>query len=67
MKPKPHEAEKDFGKDMKTFEQQPDKTKELELLEDQAEKAIGQKNVDLHKTIRDKSKLGTPRLSGSKV
>lgn len=41
---------------MKTFEQLPDKTKELELLKDQAEKATGQERVDLQKTIGNKSK-----------
>lgn len=55
MKPKPHESEKDFGKDLKTFEQLPAKIKELELLKDQAEKSTGQESVDLHKMIRDKS------------
>lgn len=56
MKTKPQETEKDLGKDMKTFEQQPAKIKELLLLEDRAEKVTGQESVDLHKTIRPKSK-----------
>jgi len=55
MKPEPPATENDFGKDMKTFEQLPAKTKELELLKDQAEKSTGQESVDLHKIIRDKS------------
>ena len=62
MKPEPLETEKDLGKDLKTFEQLPAKTKELELLKDQAEKATGQESVDLNKRIRDKSKEGDPRL-----
>jgi hypothetical protein len=56
MKPEPQEIKKDFGKDLKTFEQLPAKTKELELLKDQAEKANGQESVALNKMIRDKSK-----------
>ncbi len=56
MKPQPQETEKEVGKDMKTFEQLPAKTKELEVLKDQAEKATGQESVALHKTIQDKSK-----------
>ena len=41
---------------MKTFEQLPAKTKELELLKDQAEKSTGQESAALNKKIRDKSK-----------
>lgn len=65
MKPEPPKIEKDLGNDLKTFEQLPAKTKELELLKDQAEKATGQRSVALNEMIRDKSKQGTPRLSGS--
>ena len=56
MKPEPQKAEKDFGKDLKAFEQLPANTKELEILKDQAEKATGQESVALNKMIRDKSK-----------
>jgi hypothetical protein len=56
MKDKPPEAEKDFAKDLKTFEQLPARTKELDVLKDQAEKATGQESVALNKIIRDKSK-----------
>ena len=56
MKPKPSETKKDLSKDLKTFEQLPAKTKELELLKDQAEKETGRESVDLNKRIRDKSK-----------
>lgn len=56
MKPEPQQPEKDFGKDQKTFEQLPAKTKELELLKDQAEKATGEESVALNKKIQDKSK-----------
>jgi hypothetical protein len=55
MKPEPQETEKDLGKDLKTLEQLPTKTKALLLLQDQMEKATGQENVDLHQMTRDKS------------
>ena len=64
MKPEPKKTEKDFGKDLKTFERLPAKTKELELLKDQAEKTTGQESVTLDKKIRIKSKQGVPRLPG---
>jgi hypothetical protein len=55
MNPEPPPVEKDFTKDLKTFEQLPAKSKELELLKDQAEKATGRESVILNKMIRDKS------------
>jgi hypothetical protein len=62
MKPEPQETEKDLGKDLKTFEQLPATTKELEVLKDQAEKATGQESVALNKEIRDKANEEDPRL-----
>ena len=56
MKTEPRKAEKDFGRDMKAFEQLPAKTKEMLILKDQAEKATGQEGVALHKMIRVKPK-----------
>ena len=56
MKPRVHRTEKDLGKDLKTFEQLPAKTKELEILQHQTEKATGQENLALHKLILEKSK-----------
>ena len=56
MNPEPQETEKNFGKDLKMFEQLPAKTKELDLLKDQAEKSTGQEGVVLNQIIRDKSK-----------
>ena len=56
MKPKSSTVEKNLGKDLKTFEQLPAKTKELELLQDRAEKTSGPENVALHNKIRAKSK-----------
>jgi hypothetical protein len=55
MNPEPSPTEKDFSKDLKTFEQLPAKSKELELLKDQAEKATGKESIILNKMIRDKS------------
>ncbi len=49
-------VEKNFDKDLKTFERLPDKTKELELLRDQGEKSIGQACANLNKMIWEKSK-----------
>jgi hypothetical protein len=60
MKPEPPTTEHDFGKDLKTFEHLPVKTKELLLLQDQMEKSTGQENNDLNKVIRDKSQRGAP-------
>ena len=56
MNPEPPMPEKNFGQDLKTFEQLPAKTKELELLKDQAEKATGEESAALNKLIRDKAK-----------
>ena len=56
MQPNPQRIGKDLGKDLTTFEKLPRRTKELELLKDRAEKAIGQENVALTKEIRAKSR-----------
>lgn len=55
MNPEPPKTEKTFAKDMKTFEQLPAKTKELELLRDRAEKATGKEGLALNKAIQIKS------------
>ncbi len=55
MQPEPTETEKDIGKDLETFARLPAKTKELEALQEQAEKTIGEENAALHEKIRDKS------------
>ena len=57
MKPRALQSEKEFGKDMKTFEQLPAKTKELIILQQQAEKATGPAAVVLNKVIREKARL----------
>jgi len=60
MKPSAHKTEKDLGKDLKSFEQLPAKTKELEILQHQLEKATGPENLALHKLIGEKSKPSGP-------
>ena len=65
MKPRPPQTEKEFGKDMKTFEQIPAKTKELLLLQQQAEKATGPAAVVLNKVIRQKANLKSFRLTAA--
>lgn len=55
MKPKPQNPSKDFGKDQTSLEQLPRKTRELLILQDQAEKSTGQEKIDLEKVARDKA------------
>jgi hypothetical protein len=55
MNSQPEETEKELGPDLKTFESQRAKTKELEILQDQAEKAVGEKKAQIHREIRDKA------------
>ena len=52
MKSNQTETEKDPAKQLKTFEQQPAKARELEVAEDQAEKSIGRERVEKNKKIR---------------
>ena len=56
MTTEPPVTEKDLGQDLKTHEAQPAKTKELGLLQHQAEKATGPENLALNKLIKEKSK-----------
>jgi hypothetical protein len=56
MKPKPPKPEKDPAKDLATFERLPAKTKELSLLQEQAEKSTGPENGVVQKQIREKSR-----------
>lgn len=55
MKQASPQTEKEFGRDLKTFEQLPARTKELALLQQQAEKSTGQDQVELQKIAQDKS------------
>ena len=55
MKPAAPAAENDFGMDLKTFERLPAKTRELQLLKDQAEKTTGKESAAVNKLIRDRS------------
>ena len=56
MKQDPPQTEKEFGRDMGTFERLPARTKELELLQHQAEKATGQEGLALNAAIREKAR-----------
>lgn len=58
MKTTPPETAKNHGRDTKKFAQLPAKTKELELLQHQAEQATGGERVVLNKLIQEKSKNG---------
>ena len=51
-------TEKDPAEQLKTFEQQPRKTKELELIKDQEEKSTGQERVANDRKIRAKADPG---------
>ena len=55
MKPEPAEPEKQLSKDLKTFETLPEKTKELHLLADDAEKETGRNRAALDRLIQTKS------------
>ncbi|MDI1250789.1 MAG: hypothetical protein PSV13_18140 [Lacunisphaera sp.] len=55
MKPPPPEPPKDFAKDLKTFQQLPARTKELELTLDAAEKSTGPERVALERKLQAKS------------
>lgn len=57
MKPKSNPIEKDFDKNLKTFEQQPKINQELQLLKDLDEKTTGKENAPIQKLIQDKSKI----------
>ena len=58
MKRIPPETEKDHGRDTKKFAQLPAKTKELELLQHEAEQSTGPASVVLNELIRQKSQRG---------
>ena len=55
MKPTPTEPEKQTSKDLKAFEELPEKTKELHLLADQSEKETGKRRAALDRLIETKS------------
>jgi hypothetical protein len=56
MKSLPKPSEKDLGKDLMTHARLPAKTRELELLQHQAEKATGTETIALNQIIAEKSK-----------
>ena len=55
MEPTPLETKKLLDEDLKSFECLPTKTKELQILMDQAEKTSGKEKAAIHKVIQDKS------------
>jgi hypothetical protein len=55
MKSKPEESGKQVSKHLKAFEKLPEKTKELHLLADEAEKESGSKRAELDRLIQKKS------------
>ena len=55
MNPNPDESEKRPSKDLKAFEELPEKTKELHLLADQSEKETGKRRAALDRLIETKS------------
>jgi hypothetical protein len=67
MKPNPPRVEKDFDRDMAKFEQQPARTKTLELLEDQVEKTTGPESLLLNPvspTVRNPKPTRSKRQTG---
>lgn len=56
MKPETNNSEKQLSKDLKTFEELPEGTKELHLLADQAEKSTGTERAALDQSIPNKTK-----------
>lgn len=65
MHPPSPTPEKDLSKDLETFEKLPAKTRELELLRDRSEKAIGPEAVAVDRIIQKKSQPGSRRPPGS--
>jgi hypothetical protein len=57
MRLRPPQPEKEFGKDMKRFGQISAQTRELLILQQQAEKATGPTAIALDKAAREKAKL----------
>ncbi len=56
MKRKAQKPTTDAGKDSKEFEKLPAKTKELLILSDREEKAVGPEKLAIQKITRSKSK-----------
>lgn len=52
LKTDPKDTKMNFTEDIKTFEKLPEKSKELHILKDNAEKVTGMENADLHKEIQ---------------
>lgn len=56
MKPAAKIIEKNFARDLRTFEQLPRKIQETEMLKDRAEKTTGPESIAIDRAIRAKSK-----------
>lgn len=56
MNSQPLESEKKLSKDLETFEELPEKTKELHRLTEQAEKKTGEDREALDRAIQSESK-----------
>jgi|APMed6443717190_1056831.scaffolds.fasta_scaffold1158216_1 hypothetical protein len=63
MNQEPPQVEPRLGDDLKTFEQLPAKTKELEELQDQSQKTTGKENLALQHKIQAKAAQTTKLLS----
>jgi len=57
---KPQATEKDFGRDLATFERLPEKTKELLKLKQQAEHATGPEQIVIARQIAEKARKSRP-------
>jgi hypothetical protein len=57
---KPQATEKDFGRDLATFERLPERTKELLKLKEQSEKATGPKQIVITRRIEKKARKSRP-------
>lgn len=55
-KPKPQATGKDPGKDISTFKELPENTKDLMELKEQDEKATGSEHIENTREIEDKGK-----------
>lgn len=63
MNPDTPETEPGLDQDLETFAQLPVKTRELEALQDHAQKTTGKESLALHQTIREKVEQKTQLLS----
>ncbi len=67
MNQEPVQPDKEFGKDLRTFEKLPTKTKELSLLQQEAEKTIGPVSVAINKVIQEKAGLNSSQNPAANI